>query len=57
MVNVLGYDIVVSKFELQSRYYIHLQTNTPLAAVILLLFLARKGVNVRVFIYVELFPR
>ena len=28
VVNVLDCDIVVSKFELQSRYYIHFCTNT-----------------------------
>ena len=26
--NVLDYDIVVSEFELQSRYYVHFRTNT-----------------------------
>ena len=25
--NVLDYDIVVSKFELQSRYFVHFRTN------------------------------
>ena len=28
MVKVMSYEIVVSNFELQSRYYIHFQTNT-----------------------------
>ena len=28
MVNALEYKIVVSKFELQSRYYVHFRTNT-----------------------------
>ena len=28
MVKVLDCGIVVSKFELQSRYYVHFQTNT-----------------------------
>ena len=26
--NVQDYDITVSKFELQSRYYVHFRTNT-----------------------------
>ena len=26
--NLMDYDIVVCKFELQSRYYVHFQTNT-----------------------------
>ena len=28
MVNVLEYGIVVSKFKLQSRYYVHVRTST-----------------------------
>ena len=28
MVKALDYEIVVSKFELLSRYYVHFQTNT-----------------------------
>ena len=27
--NVLDNDIVVSEFELQSRYHVHFQSNTP----------------------------
>ncbi len=27
--NVLDYDIVVSEFEFQSRYYVHFRTNAP----------------------------
>ena len=28
MVKALAYGIIVSEFELQSRYYVHFQTNT-----------------------------
>ena len=29
MAKIVNYDIVVSEFELQSRYYIHFRTNAP----------------------------
>ena len=35
---MLVYDIVVSKFELQSHYYIHFRTNTLCKGIKLLLF-------------------
>ena len=29
MVNLLDYDIIVNEFNLQSRYYVKFQSNTP----------------------------
>ena len=45
MANVLGCDLVVSEFELQSHYYIHFQTNAQGKGMNFLILPANYGLN------------
>ena len=43
--NVLDWDIVVSEFELQSPYYVHILTNTIVKSMNPLSLLPQLGIN------------
>ena len=58
VVNVLGWGIVVSEFELQSCYYVHFRTNTlgkgmnplvllAMGQIVALLFLSKDGFGIK----------